>query len=515
MVDKDGVTLVKGSKKRTFQHTEQDEHPSDGANKIGLVDLQKLEYSARTLQKSIRLIIDAPDTLELEKLTTALSTDPGTKAELQQNRLVHLASKLKTIYKIGKLGIFDEIINADIKITDDDIVKLKKVDKNISKIEVVPIAPSLQTMSLTGVDGTKPPLPRIRDPQLYERVFIHKSTINSKSYLEQKELSNMHNERLEFLGDSVLNNLATLIIYERFPDASEGQLTKIRSQLIDNRTLSEFSFEYGLNNKLRTNISDEILKTSDRKIYADIFEAYVGALALERGLDLDEVKQWLANLYEYKLVTYDSEFTVQPLNKEAKTELYSIVGSALFHPTYEVIKQGDGTSSLFIIECRMGNDVLGRGTAPGAKDAGLRAAMNALTNKPLLEKYHKIRMETDRKDTVKSHKRIKLSDEDDQDTPRAPRSPINASIFPIPVNQEDPLDADARNKLYAEVGKRIGETPKYEVSKFSSTTAQVDLVIRGITVASMENVSKKKGMTRVAMALINNREALDEICKEI
>nr|7DEY_A Chain A, RNase III [Scheffersomyces stipitis CBS 6054]7DEY_B Chain B, RNase III [Scheffersomyces stipitis CBS 6054]7DEY_C Chain C, RNase III [Scheffersomyces stipitis CBS 6054]7DEY_D Chain D, RNase III [Scheffersomyces stipitis CBS 6054] len=229
-----------------------------------------------------------------------------------------------------------------------------------------------------------PPLPFIKDQTLYERVFVHKSVVNGKTYLDQNDLINSHNERLEFLGDSVLNNLVTLIIYDKFPSASEGKLTKMRSQLIDNHTLTQFSFEYGFDKRLKTKTDEEILKTGDQKVYADIFEAYIGALSVERGLDLREIKDWLEKLYAPKLEAFKVNFLQESVNKEAKSELYSIVGTASSHPLYVVVEEGNGSHD-FVVECRMGNDVLGRAKAPSQKEAGLRAAMDALKNRQLLE----------------------------------------------------------------------------------------------------------------------------------
>ncbi|ODV77248.1 ribonuclease III [Suhomyces tanzawaensis NRRL Y-17324] len=497
-----------GSSKR------QNSSLQNGNSEIGLVEVQKLEYGTRTLQKSVRLIVnDAPDVIELERISNSSSTDPSIKAELEQNKLLHLASQLKTKYKLGQLKIFDDIAESHVEISDEEKTKLEAISElpeDKMQIDIPYLTPSALVLSHTGLDGTMPPLPVIKDPHLYERVFIHKSTINLKSYLQQHELINLHNERLEFLGDSILNNLATLIIYDRFPGASEGDLTKIRSHLIDNKTLKEFSFEYGLNKKLRTNINEEILKLSDQKIYADIFEAYVGALGIERGLDFAEIKDWLAKLYEKKLSEFDIEYDIQPLNKEAKTELYSVLGTAQFHPTYHVISKGDGTNQPFEIECKMGNDVLGFGTASNMKDAGLRAAMTALNNKPMLEKYHKLRMATDRKESVKLTKKVKVPEEE----PAKPKLVmVNSSIFPVKGNEDDPLDSDAKNRLYAEIGKRIGEVPQYEIASINNGVAVVELKIKGVTVATATDKSKKRAMTRAAMALVNNREALEELCK--
>lgn len=520
------------------------EQEEDNVKKITHVDLQKLEYGTRLLQKNIRLILhSAPDINELDGIINDANTDQSTRVELGQNPLIRLALKLKSKYKLGDLKVFDQILESDVPITEEDKDNLRKRSTGGEKRILLDASnlgtSSQQEISRTGVHGNKPPLPRIIDPQLYERVFIHKSTINLKSYLNQHELINLHNERLEFLGDSILNNLATLIIYDRYPGVSEGELTKIRSHLIDNRTLTEFSIEYGFNKKLKTNINEEILNSGDQKIFADIFEAYVGALGIEKGLDFAEIKDWLAKLYEKKLVKYDLQFDRQPLNKEAKTELYSVVGTAQFHPTYHIIGKGDGANHPFKIECRMGDEILGVGTASNQKDAGLRAAMDSLNKKQLLEKFHKLRMTTDRKDSIKSNKKLKflddgetaedlesatalmanepiLTDETPQKKIKPPNDFINRSVLlPVQANEDDPLDNDARNRLYAEMGKKIGEVPQYVVTTIGNGNAQVEVQIKGYTVAIAIDKSKRKAMTRAAMALINKPDAIDEICRNV
>ncbi|KAG2733687.1 hypothetical protein G9P44_003212 [Scheffersomyces stipitis] len=490
---------------------------------IGFVDLQKLEYATKTLQKNVRLIVtESPDIDSIEKLLNSSTLDSGAKVDLKNNNYIKVASRLKSKYKIGKLPIFDEITAGDIKISDEEFDKIAQLN-DCSDSEESPTYLPIDSSSTqekrvftTGIDNKHPPLPFIKDQTLYERVFVHKSVVNGKTYLDQNDLINSHNERLEFLGDSVLNNLVTLIIYDKFPSASEGKLTKMRSQLIDNHTLTQFSFEYGFDKRLKTKTDEEILKTGDQKVYADIFEAYIGALSVERGLDLREIKDWLEKLYAPKLEAFKVNFLQESVNKEAKSELYSIVGTASSHPLYVVVEEGNGSHD-FVVECRMGNDVLGRAKAPSQKEAGLRAAMDALKNRQLLEKYYKIRLEIDRKDSVKSSK-SKRSREEDEDSDYSmrtptPSSPIKTIMFPLVASADAPIDNNAKNKLYAEIGKRLGEVPQYIVSRANNDIAAVSLSIRGLVVATATDKSKKKAMARAAMAILENSSALNEICK--
>ncbi|EGW35565.1 uncharacterized protein SPAPADRAFT_58792 [Spathaspora passalidarum NRRL Y-27907] len=482
---------------------------------VAFVDLQKLEYATRTLQKNVETVLElAPDVLSLKSLIDAPNLNQGIKMELKQNDLIEMASKLQSRYKIGTLPILDEITSGKINFNDKDMKKLKKCDPNTQNIQVeVPVTPMTDEIAPRGINNTLPPLPQIRDPALYERVFIHKSYVNSKSYMNSEKLINNHNERLEFIGDAILNTLATMIIYKEFPTATEGQLSQIRADLVNNKTLCQFSLQYGLDKKLRARIEDSVLKSGDQKIYADIFEAYIGAVSTERGLDLSEVKNWLHKLYQERLRKLRVLYISEPINRDAKSKLYSTIGMADAYPQYETIQQGDGVKVDCIVHCVMKGEVIGVGQAPSSKDASLRAAMDALRNKEKLEKYFLQRKMIDRP-AKQGRKEDKASKES---TPIKQSSEGNTSfdmsLFPVKVDESEPIDTSATNRLYSEIGQRIGSHPEYIINKGEKNQQIVTLKIRGVEVAVASDLSKKKAMRRAAKALLDNQKALDEICK--
>lgn len=492
---------------------------SEPPTEIGFVDVQKVDYSIRTIQKNLKKVLETvPNIEELKNLIESKTLTKSTISDLQQNKLISLASKLKTKYLLGDAKILDQIIDGEINITDNDLENLRNLLKNQPQQNFQFSLPEdsrdskseLQPCQYSGL----PPLPKINDPHLYERVFIHRSALNHKYYLDQDELLQAHNERLEFVGDSVLNNLVTLIIYDRYPNATEGSLTKMRSHLIDNKTLAKFSYGYGFNYKLRTNIDQAILDSGDQKIFADVFEAYVGALSMEAGLNFKHIKKWLHKLYQPKLDSFDQDTNLKPINKEAKSELYSLIGSAQLHPIYELVEKGDGVNKNFEIECRINGDVLGRGTAPNQRDAGLRAAMEALGNKPMLEKYYRIRLASDPNETVVSQKQFQSRQRSDSSNDQEITKNIDLSKFPIKVDtSSELLQNDAKNELYARLGKTIGVVPEYIVTATPDDQFEVDLKIKGILVAHAKDSSKKKVMTKAAMAVLNNEEAMAQIYK--
>lgn len=534
---------------------------------FGHVDVKKLEHCARTLQKQIRILInEAPSLAKLQQLSESAEVDNEVKHEIQRNPLLQMASVLKSKYLAKDLSVFDEILSGNVQPTEEYtpvVQNAYSASENGGNYGAGRDGELQQSDNDSEYDDQLPGLPLISNPHLLDRVFIHKSTLNDRTYLSEEELIGSHNERLEFLGDSILNNVVTMIIYERFRHSSEGELLKIRSQLVSNKTLAEFSITYGLDKRLRSNISDLILRQGNQKIYADVFEAYIGALAIEHKMDLTIIKKWLTKILHLKLKSFDQEIGgVEPLNKNAKTDLYLLIGTAAFHPEYRVVKTGDGATKPFIIRCEMGREVLGEGVAPSSKEAGLRAAMQALKNRRLLEKYGQIRLGTDRNESKISSNVLltKYQDLSMETTPEfysnggfsydpmgTPLSATNSndasitkllssilnsnfisnastppantsqkrssyqsgSIFPVYGNELAHFLPEAKNDLYAILNKR-GIVPQYNVfaedDKFKG-----ELIILNVLVAIGVDSSKKKAATRAAMALLKNKEALTEV----
>lgn len=111
--------------------------------------------------------------------------------------------------------------------------------------------------------------------ELYKLAFIHKSA----SFYHNGTLIN--NERLEFLGDSVLGMVVAEFLYKNFPSKDEGFLSKIRSKIVNGQTLGELSEKTELDKLM---VSKAIDKDATQHILGDLFEAFIGALYLDRGL---------------------------------------------------------------------------------------------------------------------------------------------------------------------------------------------------------------------------------------
>ncbi len=169
------------------------------------------------------------------------------------------------------------------------------IDSNGGTDEVMPYNPNnklLTTEDLTillkenGVD--KP----FNDISLYRMAFVHKSycTRKNENFLNGNSkcpsgclgLQECSNERLEFLGDSVLNLVVAEYLYDRFPESEEGFLTKIRTRLVNGQMLAQLSGKIGLNRYvLISKQIDDNGGRNNQKILEDTFEAVIGALFLD------------------------------------------------------------------------------------------------------------------------------------------------------------------------------------------------------------------------------------------
>lgn len=116
------------------------------------------------------------------------------------------------------------------------------------------------------------------DLHFYQVALLHKS-----SSVRSKDGQLINNERLEFLGDSVLQSIVSTILYRQFRQKGEGFLTNIRSRIVQRETLNRIAFEIGLDRLIKSSI---MLKTQKTSIPGNAFEALVGAIYLDKGYDV-------------------------------------------------------------------------------------------------------------------------------------------------------------------------------------------------------------------------------------
>ncbi|NMY43066.1 ribonuclease III [Pseudomonas sp. WS 5013] len=168
--------------------------------------------------------------------------------------------------------------------------------------------------------------------------------------LTHRSFAGRNNERLEFLGDAILNFVAGEALFERFPQAREGQLSRLRARLVKGETLAVLARGFELGEYLRLG-SGELKSGGFRResILADALEALIGAIYLDAGMDVARARvlDWLANELD--------GLTLVDTNKDPKTRLQEFLQSrAVELPRYEVVDiQGEPHCRTFFVQCEI------------------------------------------------------------------------------------------------------------------------------------------------------------------
>jgi ribonuclease III len=202
------------------------------------------------------------------------------------------------------------------------------------------------------------------------------SAVTHRSYVhEHYESLIPPNERLEFLGDSVLNFLTARYLYLRHPDLGEGQLTAMRAALVRTGTLARFARSVGLGAHLKLGKGEENSGGRDRDgLLADAFEAIVAAIYLDQGMDAADA--FLLPLLEAE----NDRITTHGLQIDDKSRLQERVQSERnLTPRYRTVSvEGPDHSRTFTIEVYAGGEKLGVGVGNSKQAAAQAAARAAL-----------------------------------------------------------------------------------------------------------------------------------------
>lgn len=199
---------------------------------------------------------------------------------------------------------------------------------------------------------------------LYVQAFTH------TSYANEHDLKSY--ERLEYLGDAVLELVMSEYLF-RNTEYEEGKMTKLRSHYVCEAALYEYSIRLKLNDYILLGHGEEQSGGRNRKaIVADIFEAFIGAMFLDQGLEF--VKKFIYEniipLIEKKEVDFFSDY---------KSILQELVQTDRRSLDYEIVnEEGPAHDKLFTVEVRIDNIVYGKGTAHSKKEAEQEAAKDAL-----------------------------------------------------------------------------------------------------------------------------------------
>ena len=208
-----------------------------------------------------------------------------------------------------------------------------------------------------------------RDENLIKQAFIH------RSYLNEVKTKISSNERLEFLGDSILSLLVSVYLFTKYPQFSEGELTNLRSAVVKTSSLATISCQLNLGELLRLSRGEE--ESGGRRnpsILADTFEALLGAVYLDQGLPA--VEKILGKL----LFPLLSKILKSKTYKDAKSIFQELVQEETrISPTYKVIKEiGPDHAKKFTVGAYVGNILWGAGVGKNKQEGEMKAAIAAL-----------------------------------------------------------------------------------------------------------------------------------------
>lgn len=218
-------------------------------------------------------------------------------------------------------------------------------------------------------------IPQFNNKQLFEQVFTH------RSFLNEGGKSNPSNERLEFLGDSILSFVVSSYIYEVYPELNEGELTNLRSNLTNTTNLYNLATQLGLGTYLHLSRGEESGGGRENKtILADTYEALLGGLFIDQGLEA--VKEFvqqtvLANVAEHLASGLkDAKSTLQEiLQRDYKTS-----------PLYKLLsEEGPDHAKRYTVGVYLNDKLLSEGTGSSKQEAEKKAAQVALADSSLLK----------------------------------------------------------------------------------------------------------------------------------
>lgn len=212
--------------------------------------------------------------------------------------------------------------------------------------------------------------------------FLLTRALTHRSYLNENKDAIEDNERLEFLGDAVLDFIVAEWLYNHYPEKPEGDLTRLRAALVHTDQLAYFARKIGLGNALRLGKGEVQAGGRERStLLCDAFEALIGALYLHGGLPAvnEFMVPLLSEVADIILKNHMDEDTKSRLQEWAQ-------GHGFSSPKYDLIaEEGPDHAKTFEMEVHIGAKPFGRGVGPSKQTAEKIAAKNALVKLGILE----------------------------------------------------------------------------------------------------------------------------------
>jgi len=211
------------------------------------------------------------------------------------------------------------------------------------------------------------------DKKLLTKAFCHRSFLN-----ENPDFRLGCNERLEFLGDAVLELIVTEYLFKKYPEDPEGKLTKWRAALVKTKTLSEIAKELNFSDHLLLSKGEEKEKSRAREfILADTFEAFIGALFMDKGLK--SVKEFVRKNLLNRLPKIIEEGLYRDPKSTFQERAQEVAGIT---PTYEVIKEwGPDHEKKFEVAVKLDKIEVEKAIGASKQEAEQKAAKKALKKK--------------------------------------------------------------------------------------------------------------------------------------
>jgi len=211
------------------------------------------------------------------------------------------------------------------------------------------------------------------DIAFLREAFTHRSYLN-----EHRGTGLKHNERLEFLGDAVLELVMTEYLFGKYPDEPEGKLTAYRSALVNTNSISEAATTWGMNDYLLLSRGEaKDLGRARQYILANTFEAVIGAIFLDQGYDT--AKEFIGKSLFKHLDAIVETRSWQDAKSRFQEEAQERTGIT---PNYEVLKEtGPDHDKRFEVGVYVGSDLVARGSGASKQEAEQVAAEEGLKKK--------------------------------------------------------------------------------------------------------------------------------------
>ncbi len=214
-------------------------------------------------------------------------------------------------------------------------------------------------------------LPEFKDKKLYDRVWTHRSFLNESPDAAES------NERLEFLGDSILSFIISSYIFEHYPHLKEGELTALRSVLTNTQTLYKFAESLDLGKYLKLSKGEESTGgRTNKTILANTFEALLGGIYIDQGISA--ATEFVTSV----IISQIDEVVNDQGLKDPKSMLQEKTQEVhKMSPMYKIVKEeGPDHAKIYTTGVFLNNRLLAEGVGHSKQESEKNAAQNALSN---------------------------------------------------------------------------------------------------------------------------------------